>query len=380
MVTTRLPRASSGGESVLGGWSLARLLGALGIGTRVGPEPEPRGTLGTPAAPDAAPDAGWDAPLAGKGAHLAAKGARLAGRDAVLAARDALVDDMCVRAHRAGHTPATVGRLRDATRTLTRTELERVGAPLSVDAPQWRGERASQTDSTTCGAAVGAMLCAAGDPVLAYALETGVNLTRMPGANPTRPPATSEPLDARLVAASRGFVALQRHLHAATARRSLLALLPWPRALGTTPWGLAREVRWADVRYRGVVVDVDDAQGVRRLTRRIDAHLREGIPLPLWTGGSSATGWASAVPRHVVLLVDVAAVTVVGARQDSRADLDDGPGGDRLPAQPGENPHWRVYEPASGRVLTVAAATWAQPERRDAWGRWSRPHWILLPR
>lgn len=337
----RMRRVSLRPDAAFGGLALPGVLGALRLGTRIGPHPA-RSEPGAEPGSTSTTSGAVSGSVTGRDVGGAAGGARDA----------ALVTDMRDRARRSGYAPATVRLLHDAWRALPSTQQQRVAAPLSVAVPRWRGEPAVQTDSTTCGAAVGAMLCAAGDPVLAYALETGVNLTRVRGANGS----VSLADDARLVAASRGFAALQRHLHALARRGSLLGLLPWPRSLGTPPWGLAREVRWADVRYRDVVVDVGDPVHVRRLTTRISAHLREGVALPLWTGGSTATGWASAVPRHVVLLVGV----VDGATQ--------------------EGARWRVYEPSSGKVLTVAASTWAVPERRDAWGRWSRPHWILLPR
>jgi hypothetical protein len=66
------------------------------------------------------------------------------------------------------------------------------------------------------------------------------------------------------------------------------ASLPWPRALGTTPWGLARELPGDhDV---GLVLDRDAAW--RRL-------VRAGAPAALYVGSR----W---LPRHVVLVLGVA--------------------------------------------------------------------------
>ncbi|QIK82936.1 hypothetical protein [Sanguibacter sp. HDW7] len=321
------------GRDPLGGLTLSRVLGALRLGTRLGPEP--RGGRGRATADPALPD------------------------DAL--PDDALLDDACARALRAGHSPVTVVLLREAWDGLGPEERLRVAAPLADDAPTWRGQPAIQVDGTTCGAAVGAMLAAAGDPVVALALETG---TVLAGVVDPR-------LGPLVAAAAQGFDALQRYLHAATTRRVVLGLLPWPRRLGTPPWGLAREARCADVRFRHVVVDVADRTRTSELAARIDVCLRAGTPLPLFTGGASRSGWSTALPRHVVLLTGVesaAAWTGVAPGAD----------GGTGPGAPGAS--WRVYEPSRGRVLTVDARTWAVPERRDAWGRWSRPHWIVLPR
>lgn len=335
----------------LGGLTLSRVLGALHLGTRLGPEPG-GGRGRATADPAVLATEERPAPSTGRSA-----GTDVPGPGPTEAVPDALLDDACARARRAGHSPATVGLLRDAWDGLGPAERLRVAAPLADDAPTWRGRPAVQVDGTTCGAAVGAMLAAAGDPVVALALETG---TVLAGVVDPR-------LGPLVAAAAEGFDALQRHQHVATTRRAVLGVLPWPRRFGTPPCGLAREARCADVRFRDVVVDVADRGLTAELGARIDTCLRAGTPLPLLTGGASRTGWSTAVPRHVVLLVSVEEPT-------------DGPGADSGAGPDVPGPSWRVYEPSRGRVLRVDARTWAVPERRDAWGRWSRPHWIVLPR
>lgn len=345
MTTASRARPTGEARDPLGGITLVRVLAAFGIWARPGPPPDAgraRATCGPRVV--AALRAGAQPPSQ---AH-----------DERGPAWDELLDDACARAQRAGHAPATITLLRDAWAALGPDARLRVAAPLASDAPTWRGRPAVQVDGTTCGAAVGAMLLAAGDPVVALALETGTVLgagtvlgtgtVLETGAAPAgvRSPAHAP----ALTAAAAGFDVLQRHLLRATSRRAVVGLLPWPRRFGTPPWGLAREARCADVRYRHVVVNVGDRPRTDALAAHIEASLRAGTPLPLFTGGASRTGWSTAVPRHVVLLVDV------------------------------EGTSWRVYEPSRGRVLTVDTRTWAVPERRDAWGRWSRPHWILLPR
>lgn len=346
------------GEDPLGGLTLSRVLGALRLGTRL--RPEPRGGRGRATAdPALLDDALPDDSLPDDSLP----------DDAL--PDDALLVDACARAGRAGHSPVTVGRLREAWDGLGPEERLRVAAPLADDAPTWRGRPAVQVDGTTCGAAVGAMLAAAGDPVVALALETG---TVLAGVVDPR-------LGPLVAAASQGFDALQRYLHAATTRRVVLGLLPWPRRLGTPPWGLAREARCADVRFRHVVVDVADRTRTSELAARIDVCLRAGTPLPLFTGGASRSGWSTALPRHVVLLTGVeSAADGTGVATGAADGTDVAPGADSGTGPDAPGASWRVYEPSRGRVLTVDVRTWAVPERRDAWGRWSRPHWIVLPR
>lgn len=344
----RPPKKRTPGErrDPLGGVTLVRVLAALGIWTRPGSASRRHARVTCePLLVAAGPRSGWDGTDGG------------GRREPSGAASDALLEDVCDRARRAGHAPVTTDHLRAVWATLGPDARVRVAAPLTSDAPTWRGRPAVQVDGTTCGAAVGAMVLAAGDPVVALALETGTVLAGV------RHPELGPAVDAAAV----GFDALQRHLHGRTSRRAVLGLLPWPRRLGTPPWTLAREARCADVRFRHVVVDATDEARTGALAARIDVHLRAGTPLPLFTGGASRTGWPTAVPRHVVLLV--------GDANPPGGTITDSGSGPGLPRAA-----WRVYEPSRGLVLTVDAATWAVPERRDAWGRWSRPHWLVLPR
>lgn len=105
--------------------------------------------------------------------------------------------------------------------------------------------------------------------------------------------------------------------------------LPWPRALGTPPWAVARRL--------GVTT------GRRWRTARPDlaavtAAVRDGHPVPLFVG-------SRLLPRHVLLAVEIAEV--------------DGPDG------------LRVYDPARGTVRPLADAL------RTGWPRF----WCaVLPR
>ncbi|GAA1478481.1 hypothetical protein GCM10009623_29270 [Nocardioides aestuarii] len=105
--------------------------------------------------------------------------------------------------------------------------------------------------------------------------------------------------------------------------------LPWPRALGTTPWALARELGGA----HHVTLVVDREAAWQRLTDT-DA------PSPLFVGSS----W---LPRHVVLVLGVT--------------------GDRLTA----------YEPSAGAEATVDRDAFVGADLRL--GGWDRPWFTVTP-
>ena len=107
--------------------------------------------------------------------------------------------------------------------------------------------------------------------------------------------------------------------------------LPWPRALGTHPWALVRELPG---RQRVALV-ADRA-------RAWDRILQAGCPVPLYVGNRS-------LPRHVVL--------VKGPETEVRV---------------------RVYEPSSGATVQVTRHTFLH----DTLGLagWDRPWFVVLPR
>ncbi len=76
--------------------------------------------------------------------------------------------------------------------------------------------------------------------------------------------------------------------------------LPWPRALGTPPWGLRDALddlgRPRGVRFEVVRVDGTRAGEVDAALQRVDAALARGVPVPLYVGDGLT-------PRHVVLAV-----------------------------------------------------------------------------
>lgn len=111
--------------------------------------------------------------------------------------------------------------------------------------------------------------------------------------------------------------------------------VPWPRAIGTPPWAVARELRLlTGVRYAVRVV---------RLRRRVWPHL-EGVsadrPAAVFVGDR-------VLPRHVVLVTGVA-----GGRA-------------------------RTYEPASGLVVGLGRDQWEQGDLGLA--GWDRPWFVISP-
>lgn len=112
---------------------------------------------------------------------------------------------------------------------------------------------------------------------------------------------------------------------------------PWPRAIGTPPWAVARRL--------GALAGVPHTTRLLRLGLRgevdvVQAVLDAGDPVALYVGDR----W---LPRHVVL--------VVGADEQA----------------------WQVYEPSSGRVLEVPL-----PRLRAdalALAGWDRPWFVVRP-
>lgn len=237
------------------------------------------------------------------------------------------------------------------------------GTPAGGQPLRWGSAAARQIDSTTCGAAVLAMLAAAGDPALAAWLVTG---TVVPGTLPPElrgldaddlpepgGPAVSgarHPEATWSEATAARWGALQRAVHRAASHAGGAASVPWPRAFGTTPWGAAHVARFPDVAYRSVMVDDTRADELRDLLVRVDRALDRGVPVPLYSGGDLHGGPAAAVPRHVVLATRRTGGT------------------------------YRVYEPASGRLLPIERTALEAPGGpHPALGGWTHLCWALLP-
>lgn len=114
------------------------------------------------------------------------------------------------------------------------------------------------------------------------------------------------------------------------------AQLPWPRALGTPPWAVARALsQWTGRRYRTRVVRFGGRGAAHDAVRAA-----AGLPCPLYVGSA----W---LPRHVVLAV----------AGDAGVE---------------------VYDPARGTVEPQPREPYAAG-RVTATGRWRVPWFTVLP-
>lgn len=122
--------------------------------------------------------------------------------------------------------------------------------------------------------------------------------------------------------------------------------LPWPRALGTPPWALARALGTVATPARPPVPYRTRPLLTGRRGRAFDellAALRDGRPGALYVG-------TRLLPRHVVLVL---------------AEAD--PHGAGL----------RCYEPAQGRLVDVGRQSFVQG--RLGLAGWQRPWFVVLP-
>ena len=165
----------------------------------------------------------------------------------------------------------------------------------------------------------------------------------------------------------------QQRLHLEAARTGF----PWPRALGTSPWGLARLAGRATGESWGVLPWGAEALRAVRAThaRGRDAFLYVGggrFALPsalvdrLGPAGPTARRLADLVPRHVVAVLGTPWGTAPGAGVDEGVPADS----------------MDVFEPSSGVVtrlpLDVLEGPWPLPAA--AFGNWARPLIAVVPR
>ncbi|WP_460800587.1 hypothetical protein [Nocardioides pacificus] len=119
--------------------------------------------------------------------------------------------------------------------------------------------------------------------------------------------------------------------------------LPWPRALGTAPWALARLLTAHGAQPRssyGVRPVWPTRRGRSRAFDRLVATLVAGAPAPLFVGNSRS-------PRHVVLVVG---------------------------AEPGR---LRCYDPARGRPVDVLRSAFVDGPLKVS--GWAVPWLVVVP-
>ena len=191
-----------------------------------------------------------------------------------------------------------------------------------------------QQSPTTCGSASLTVARMLADPAFARWVRTG--LTRE-AAELADPPPDAEGVVSRFAAYEQVVAARTNGLAGPGGRLQL----PWPRALGTPPWGAARELELAlGTRHRVRWVRWRSAAG---LEAAFDSLRTQAHPALLYVGSPT-------LPRHVVLV---------------------------LPGDPGGRgggtltDHLTVYEPSAGRVLEVHREPFAA--RRLALAGWDVP-------
>lgn len=191
----------------------------------------------------------------------------------------------------------------------------------------------AQQSPTTCGSAsltVARMLV---DPLFARWIITGVGhpAGEMPGSNVGDRFAAYELIVHRR---TNGLYGAGQRLN-----------MPWPRALGTPPWGAKKELEFGASRH-GTVYEVAIVRGAGRaaLEHHFDTLLEvvaDGEPALLYVGQAQ-------LPRHVVLVLP-----------------DEGDG------------NLEVYDPATGRVRELTREAFAG--RRLALSGWDEPWFVVRP-
>ncbi|PKQ25907.1 MAG: hypothetical protein CVT64_07675 [Actinobacteria bacterium HGW-Actinobacteria-4] len=282
-------------------------------------------------------------------AHRLTK-ANTADRKALEAAHSQLAADAGVveRAVASGAPVAAVAALASMWQQLSPPDQAAVRNPVGRDSAGpvvWGTVPAKQMDGTTCGAAAVSMMIAMGDPFVALWVMTG---RLCAGYAPREVMAASWHGPVKRTVEQR-WHALQRAVHVTVTERALLGL-PWPRSLGTPPWGARGAARFHGLRFRGAMVNDRDGSDMRVLIAHASAALRDGIPVLLYSSGDSKAGLQAVVPRHVVLLT-------------RRIE-----GG------------FHVFEPGTGALHVLRDRQMSEATKPlAALGNWKRISWMVLP-
>lgn len=186
-----------------------------------------------------------------------------------------------------------------------------------------------QRSSTTCGSASLLVARMLADPVYARWILLGVD--DRTGA------ASDEPVGTRFAAAEQTVKDRTNAVLGPTGPQA-----PWPRALGTPPWGAAHEMmRVTGLRHRARYVGPDSPAARTAAFDAVARTVAAGRTAPLFVGDL-------AVPRHVVL--------AVGSDDEGL----------------------RVYEPASGDVVHLSREQYVRGGFVVA--GWTVPWAVVVPR
>jgi hypothetical protein len=204
-----------------------------------------------------------------------------------------------------------------------------------MDGVAWRrgGNGPVQQSPVSCGSAALTVARMSADPAFAQWVLSGV--ARHGGSPDGRTEQARFAEQERLVMGrTNAFVGSGRRLQ-----------LPWPRALGTPPWGARRELESGaaagGARYRLRLVRFASAATLTRTYRQLQHLVHDGRPALLYVGNAVA-------PRHVTLVLP----------GDGRAVLD-------------------VYDPATGAVTALDEGRYVG--RRLALAGWAMPWVLVLP-
>ncbi len=205
-----------------------------------------------------------------------------------------------------------------------------MSAPFRLHA----GDSAPQQQSqVTCGSACLTVARMLVDPIFAQWIRTGDNPSRGLVAGPT--------VGARFAAYERVVHRRTNGLFAAGHRLNL----PWPRRLGTPPWGAKKELEFGaarrDTTYRVELVRHLRQEGLGEHFDRLLAVVADGEPALLYVGDPR-------LPRHVLLILP---------------DRGDG--------------NLEVYDPAAGTVTELTRAAFT--DRRVALAGWDVPWFSVEP-
>jgi hypothetical protein len=190
-----------------------------------------------------------------------------------------------------------------------------------------------QQSPVTCGSACLTVARMLVNPAFARWITTGQ------GPRADAPPGGTE--QERFAAYERVVMGRTNRLLAGGGRLNL----PWPRSLGTPPWGARKELEFGasrqGTRYVVRLLRAHTGGGLRAAHARLVELVADGEPALLYIGSVT-------LPRHVTLVL---------------------PGdGDRL---------LDVYDPATGQVTVLDEATFARRELGIA--GWDVPWFTVLP-